>query len=41
MRLDGLQETEKSGVTEAAGVTVTQLLARPKQALEAPAATTL
>src|SRR5262245_30199576 len=41
-RLDGLHETEKSGVGEpAVGVTVTQLLARPKQAFEAPAGTTL
>src|SRR5262245_30615022 len=39
VRLDGLQASVKSGVTEAAGVTVRQVLARPKQALEAPAAT--
>src|SRR6185436_14813251 len=40
-RLDGLQETVKSGVTEAVGSTVSQLLARPEQAFDAPAATTL
>ena len=41
-RLDGLHETEKSGVgVPAVGVTVTQLLARPKQAFEAPAGTVL
>ena len=34
VRLDGLQAMVKSGVTEAAGVTVRQVLARPKQAFE-------
>jgi hypothetical protein len=41
-RLDGLHETAKSGVgVPAVGVTVAQLLLRPKQAFEAPAGTTL
>jgi hypothetical protein len=38
---DGLQDTAKSGLADATGVAVTHVLARPKQAEDAPAATTL
>jgi hypothetical protein len=41
LRLDGVQETVKSGLVGRLGVALTQVLARPKQAEEEPAGTTL